>query len=391
MDLIHNGDHGGFGGDEKAAVIADQLRRNVVKTLTICNHYPTCVTDSRIQTICEGLMANHSLQKLNLLHNPGIGSGGFEALANMMDRNTGIVELLLDEENPSYAMELQRRVRAATVRNYDAHVLEFEEVSIDSRFGDEHALALAESVAKGLPANMSVKTLHLKSEALGDQQLVALSAGLKANKMVETLSLKRTSTKTIGLLALAGMLAVNRSLKNVSMDQTPIEDDVAAALATALKDNTALERLVLQDASMSEEALRRLWTMVGDSSTLVEFDTSQNKMGPDAVKAVADALAVNSSLSRVSLWGCGCSTNALEVLAEAMQSNGTLLELQLWSPYDNTKNDPNYTRVSLNRSGASGKRINQVLKRNMRKQTTMKRPAAAKSDMPAKRRAQGTA
>ncbi|KAL0239498.1 hypothetical protein GEMRC1_009606 [Eukaryota sp. GEM-RC1] len=92
-----------------------------------------------------------------------------------------------------------------------------------------------------LKVNVTVTTVYLKNNAIGDEGTIALAEALKVNNTVTSINLSYNAIGDEGIIALAEALKVNNTVTSINLSYNAIGDEGTKALAEALTVNVTVE------------------------------------------------------------------------------------------------------------------------------------------------------
>ncbi|XP_053544217.1 NACHT, LRR and PYD domains-containing protein 12 isoform X2 [Ictalurus punctatus] len=183
--------------------------------------------------------------------------------------------------------------------------------------------------------HLTVETLDLTGNELGDSELKSLCAGLEnPHCKVETLRLYKCSVSDEGCAALTSALRSNPShLRELDLSCNKIGDSGVKSLSAVLENPLCkLETLRLRDCGVSDEGCAALTSALrSNPSHLRELNLSWNNVGDSGVKSLSAALEnPHCKLDTLRLCKCGVSDEGCAALTSALRSNPShLRELDL--------------------------------------------------------------
>jgi Ran GTPase-activating protein (RanGAP) involved in mRNA processing and transport len=346
-------------GDDMAAVVADELRHNVVVALLYitggegaaaappgwdCVHGNNRIRRRRVEDRGAGFLAwalrgNSTLTDLRLVNNR-IGDAGTAQLAGALRENATLTQLDLA--------------------------------------GNLMGVAGAIQLADALLVNKALQALGLDHNATGDAGATQLAGALRGNATLTELSLGTTGVSDAGTAQLAGALRVSATLKRLCLSReyrvtrragvlladNGIGNAGAMQLADAIRNNarTSLTWIDLRGNRVSATEMQTVLALVKfhPNSTVrfrraiecrigrrqgiekgaviavmgreecVEFSTTNCiTIGDAGAVKVADALRDNSTVLRMLLAGNSIGAEGAAMLADALHSNAALKMLHL--------------------------------------------------------------
>ncbi|XP_060745335.1 NLR family CARD domain-containing protein 3-like isoform X2 [Tachysurus vachellii] len=200
--------------------------------------------------------------------------------------------------------------------------------------------------------HLTVKTLYLSGNNLGDSGVKSLSAGLEnPHCKVETLSLCNCGVSDEGCAALTSALRSNPShLRYLDLSDNKVGDSGVKILSAVLENpHCKLKTLGLRKCGVSDEGCAALTSALrSNPSHLRYLDLSYNNLGDLGVKILSAVLEnPHCKLEKLRLRLCGVSDEGCAALTSALRSNPShLRELDL----------------SDNKLGDSGKKLLSDLK-----------------------------
>jgi len=166
------------------------VKRGSIRTLDFSN---SDISDNKVKSLSEGLVANTSLTKLNLGGNRRIGDTGVEALSQMLKTNRSIKFLNLSD-------------------NLIGHLG-------------------AQYLADALKINTKLKILDLGRNKIGDIGTQHLSEVLELNETLRTLNLNYNSISSKGASYLKEALKANRKgLRKLWLEGNTIDEGIVRAI-----------------------------------------------------------------------------------------------------------------------------------------------------------------
>ncbi|KAF9956626.1 hypothetical protein BGZ72_002637 [Mortierella alpina] len=187
----------------------------------------------------------------------------------------------------------------------------------------------ANALAEALKTNSTLTTLNLRGNAIGDDGAKALAAALKINSTMTTLNLTYNGIGPLGANALAEALKTNSTLTALNLSLNNIQYDGAKALGEALKTNSTLTDLNLNYNSIRDNGTKELAEALKTNISLTTLSLNGNSIGNNGAQALAEALKTNSTLTTMSLDKNLIRGDGAEALAEALKTNLTLTTMSL--------------------------------------------------------------
>ncbi|KAF5885965.1 NACHT, LRR and PYD domains-containing protein 12-like, partial [Clarias magur] len=174
--------------------------------------------------------------------------------------------------------------------------------------------------------HLTVKTLNLSGNKLGDSEVKCVSVGLEnPHCKVETLRLRKCGVSDEGCAALTSVLRSNPShLRKLNLSYNNVGDSGVKCLAAVLENpHCKLEKLRLCDCGVSDKGCAALTSALrSNPSHLRELALTENKVGDTGVKCLS-AVLENPHCQLETLWlrGCGVSDESCTALTSALRSN----------------------------------------------------------------------
>ncbi|XP_053544257.1 NACHT, LRR and PYD domains-containing protein 12 [Ictalurus punctatus] len=202
----------------------------------------------------------------------------------------------------------------------------------DCGVSDEGCAALT-SALRSNPSHLT--ELHLSYNKLGDSGVKSLSAVLEnPHCKLEILRLYNCGVSDEGSAALISALRSNPShLRHLNLSENKLGDSGVKSLSAVLENpHCKLETLRLRDCGVSDEGCAALTSALKSNPSLLrELDLSCNNVGDSGVKSLS-AVLENPHCKLDTLWlsGCGVSDEGCAALTSALRSNPShLRELDL--------------------------------------------------------------
>ncbi|KAF4079402.1 hypothetical protein AMELA_G00177600 [Ameiurus melas] len=179
--------------------------------------------------------------------------------------------------------------------------------------------------------HLTVKTLSLSGNKLGDSGVKTLYAGLEnPHCKVETLRLCKCSVSVEDCAALTSALRSNPShLRELDLSSNNIGDSGVKSLSAVLENpDCKLEKLWLCDCGVSEEGCAALTSALrSNPSHLRELHLSENNVRDSGVKYLSVVVEnPHCKLEILRLWKCVVSDEGCAALTSALRSNPSHLK-----------------------------------------------------------------
>ncbi|XP_058273301.1 NACHT, LRR and PYD domains-containing protein 3-like isoform X9 [Hemibagrus wyckioides] len=186
--------------------------------------------------------------------------------------------------------------------------------------------ALSSETSNLKELHLTVKTLNLSHNNLGDSGVKSLSAGLEnPHCKVETLGLCECGVSDEGCAALTSALRSNPShLRELNLSWNKLGDSGVKSLSAVLENpHCKLEKLGLRDCGISDEDCAALTSALrSNPSHLRVLDLSNNNLGDSIVKILSAVLEnPHCKLETLCLCKCGISDEGCVALTSALRSN----------------------------------------------------------------------
>ncbi|KAF4079457.1 hypothetical protein AMELA_G00178250 [Ameiurus melas] len=185
--------------------------------------------------------------------------------------------------------------------------------------------ALSSETSNLRELHLTVKTLDLYGDTLGDSGVKSLCAALEyPHCKVETLGLSGCGVSDEDCAALTSALRSNPShLRELYLSYNNVGDSGVKSLSALLENpHCKLETLWLCGCGVSDEGCAALTSALrSNPSHLRELELSSNKIGDSGVKSLSAVLEnPHCKLETLRLSGCGVSDEGCAVLSSALRS-----------------------------------------------------------------------
>jgi Ran GTPase-activating protein (RanGAP) involved in mRNA processing and transport len=190
----------------------------------------------------------------------------------------------------------------------------------------EGARALSESLLK---KNMTIRTLVLDGNPLGDAGAKALADLAADHPSLTHLSLARCDVATDGVIALSSALHRAKTLVRLDLSEPRLfsrNEETASHLGRALRVNSSLRHLALRKhPHMTDTGIHALLDGLLDSPnpTLTDLDLSANRLGPPAGVYLASALERGLPIRGLKMPNCRIADEGAAHLARVLAAGAT--------------------------------------------------------------------
>uniref|UniRef100_A0A8C1Y0M9 Uncharacterized protein n=1 Tax=Cyprinus carpio TaxID=7962 RepID=A0A8C1Y0M9_CYPCA len=319
--------------EKSCSVLATVLSsKTILKELNLNN---SCLLDSGVKEICEGLKNPVCELKILKLSNCSITEEGYKALASALRSNPShLIELDLTGNDPgqSGVKELINVLKGRSCK------LRF----LQSPKADEACQYL--TTVLHIKDPLLLRELNLsrcKLELKNVEQLATLMQDkhCKLNK----LQLCDCGLTEESCSALATVLKSNSSLKELDMSNNNLHDSGVKKLSQIGLENKncTLEKLRLNDCNLTDKSCSALAIVLQSDNNLKELNMNNNNLQDSGVIHLCTRLKnVKCKLEILRLSNCSITEEGYKALASALRSNPShLIELDL------TGNDPGQSGV----------------------------------------------
>ena len=304
-------------GDAAAAVLANVLETNTTLTNLVLDD--NMFGPAGAESLHTALETNTTLTNLNLAHNY-LGPAGAESLTAALKTNTTLTNLVLDDNDLGLAGA--ESLATALKTNTSLTNLNLRRNNLGP--------AGAECLAKALEKNTILTNLNLSFNDLGPADAESLATALKTNTSLTNLNFSVNNLGPAGAESLATALKTNTILTNLDLSGNNVGPAGAESLATALKTNTSLTNLNFSGNNLGPAGAESLATALKTNTSLTNLDLSGNNVGPAGAESLATALKTNTSLTNLNLRRNNLGPAGAESLAKALEKNTVLTNLNLW-------------------------------------------------------------
>ncbi|XP_055005443.1 leucine-rich repeat-containing protein 74A-like [Boleophthalmus pectinirostris] len=241
---------------------------------------------SRIGTVPVGYFLRHLGESSLNLNYYGIGPLGAKALATVLQYDSTITNLELEDnslkaEGTHYVVEMLQLNTTINSLNLSNNDLRVEGAHI---------------ISKMLSDNLYVKCLRFSGNGFDDASAKYFADALKGDYMIKELDLSHNKFSNTGGEHLGQMLAGNVAIETLNLSWNNLMMKGAEALCAGLKVNTTLKHFLLVSNGFSSFVADSLSDALKMNSTLVLLDLSSNLIYDNAVSTLCPGLAVNGRL-----------------------------------------------------------------------------------------------
>ncbi|KAK3223243.1 hypothetical protein Dsin_010268 [Dipteronia sinensis] len=307
-------------GDDGLFFLAESLGYN--QTAEEVSFAANGITAAGIKAFDGVLQSNVILKALNLSGNP-IGDEGVKCLCDILVHNAGIQKLQV-EYVIYFSMQGAKAVAELLKKNSNLRFLELNNNMIEYSGFTGLAEALlgnntirsihlngnyggalgANALAKGLEGNKSLRELHLHGNSIGDEGVRALMLGLSSHKgKLTVLDIGNNSISAKGAFHVAEYIKNSKSLLWLNLYMNDIGDEGAKKIADALKQNRAITTIDLGGNNIHASAATELAQVLKDNSVITTLDLAYNPIGADGAKAITEVLKFHGNINTLKLAG----------------------------------------------------------------------------------------
>jgi hypothetical protein len=210
---------------------------------------------------------------------------------------------------------------------------------------------------------MSVVTLSLKGNPIGDAGGSAMGTMLRGNNTLVSLDLGGCGLETKSLISillallshpalcaikldkpvlhsaqnllsvvqhLAQTIARTTVLVDVSLEHFGLFDDHLATLLPPLVQNDSIKSLSLGGNKLTGDGGALLAKFLGRRPDIVNLSVPNNRLNDDGLAALATVVRTHPSLERLSLLGNGAGDRGLVAMAESVNASRSLRQVYVW-------------------------------------------------------------
>ena len=269
------------------------------------------IGDNGISHIAAALHLNTVIEELPVV-SCGISAVGAELLARSLSTNTSLRKL--DISHNDIGDNGITHIAAALQKN-TMKIFIFVSCGI-SDVG-------AESLAKFLSITTSLRKLDISHNDIGDNGITHIAAALQKNTM-KTFTLVSCGISEFGAESLAKFLSINTSLRKLDISCNNIGDNGISYIAAALQSNTTVEELPAVSCGISAVGAALLARSLSTNTSLRKLDISHNNIGDNGISHIAAALQSITTVEEFHVVSCGISDVGAECIAQMLATCSSL-------------------------------------------------------------------
>eukprot|EP01062_Namystynia_karyoxenos_P058414 TRINITY_DN49966_c0_g1_i1.p1 TRINITY_DN49966_c0_g1~~TRINITY_DN49966_c0_g1_i1.p1 ORF type:complete len:1829 (+),score=795.29 TRINITY_DN49966_c0_g1_i1:87-5573(+) len=302
--------------DTLKKLLYNVFRNDPSYTVVDCSHLEgqEQMTDSRLTYLCEALVHNSCIKRIDLSHNH-ITAAGASLLFNTLRVCTQVASLTL-RNNVVEGIEV-----AETLRDLLREPCSKALTMIDLSHNDLDGNAVR-AIMESFHENDTLVDLRLAGNRVSDTLLEEVAIAISLNRELEVKRL------------LPRLAASDDSVSAVDFSGGRAGDVSVYQLCSALRGNTAVERF---DLSANREvtdvsAVNYLAPLLRDNFLpLAALSLANTRVTGVGVRALLEALVTNTTLQHLDLRGTDLAParRVVEAVEETLESNTTLLDIML--------------------------------------------------------------
>ena len=277
-----------------AVNISEVLRIN--KTLKYLDISKNAIGDDGISAISDSLHVNTTLIQLVACYCKFYGKGT-ESVGIMLRKNAKVKYLDISENH------IGDDGISAISDGLHVNTTLIQLVACYCKFYGKGA----ESVGIMLRKNAKVKYLDISENPIGDDGISAISDGLHVNTMLIQLVAHNCEFRSKGAESVAKMLQTNKTLKYLDISSNHIEDDGITAVTCSIENNITLTELKLHDCKFHSKGLQNINKMMMINKSLIKLSVNDGDDDEDDGEALTTVLETylksNCKLSQLSISG----------------------------------------------------------------------------------------
>ncbi|XP_040860990.1 NLR family CARD domain-containing protein 3 isoform X1 [Glycine max] len=175
----------------------------------------------------------------------------------------------------------------------------------------------------------SFPSIDMSGRNFGDEGLFFLAESLAFNQIAEEVSFAANGITAAGLRAFDGVLQSNITLKTLDLSGNLVGDEGAKCLCDILVNNSSIEKLQLNSADLGDVGAKAIAEMLKKNSSLRVLELNNNMIEYSGFSSLAGALLENNSIRNIHLNGNYGGALGANALAKALESNKSIRELHL--------------------------------------------------------------
>ncbi|CAA6653619.1 unnamed protein product [Spirodela intermedia] len=271
--------------------------------------------------LSSALRRNETLEELQVWGDT-VGSKGAEELSQMIEVNSSLKQITLEDENSASTAPVIAAVLARN-RAMSVHIWNREGKNMRSK------------VAEFIPETCTLRIHKLKPSG---SERVACALGW--NTTVSTLNMAGVRLSTKWTKVFREILEQNRSLKSVILSRTCLRDKAIVYVAAGLFKNQSVENLHLDGNRFGGMGLEHLLCPLSRFSRLqnqantalksIAFGGGRTKIGREGIAAILQMLETNQTLVRLGIYDDqSLRPNDIIRIFKSLERNSTLRCLSL--------------------------------------------------------------
>ncbi|PFX13017.1 Protein NLRC3 [Stylophora pistillata] len=155
------------------------------------------------------------------------------------------------------------------------------------------------TVSDALKVNVTIKSLSLAENALGDSGVQLISEGLRINTTLTDLYLSKNSIGVKGVESITDTIRAHVSLTSLELSHNSIGDHGVKKVSDALKVNVSLKELYLSSNAIGTSGGQSLAEALKSNCTLAILDLHNNVIDDDGAQSLCEALKTNTTLTEL--------------------------------------------------------------------------------------------
>eukprot|EP00818_Percolomonas_sp_WS_P001071 CAMPEP_0117443316 /NCGR_PEP_ID=MMETSP0759-20121206/4629_1 /TAXON_ID=63605 /ORGANISM="Percolomonas cosmopolitus, Strain WS" /LENGTH=561 /DNA_ID=CAMNT_0005235281 /DNA_START=206 /DNA_END=1891 /DNA_ORIENTATION=+ len=316
-----------------------------------------CASFDHYRFPTQPILQKLALAELSLSH-CGLGDKGLIALSEALKVNS-TVRILSLRDNWITPRGLSALV-AAMAKNKTVLSLDLSE----NRLGMKRLVneqRCGKLLAQMLERNVHLEHLYLKSNSIGDADVLTLCDFLCEDNHLRTLDLSYNDIGAVTGTGIKTLLSTNGYLKYLNLEWNALGDEGSLAVLEGLKNNNVLEIINMAWCGVSSHGALDIATVIQENTSLAEMNLEHNSIEYEqGVQYIAPILKENSSIRRLLLSHNPIGKLGVMAMLEGAQDNSSL-ELSLANVGVDWRQDiilkAMCVRASDRRSRRSGERL----------------------------------